>query len=207
MLDKGHAAASYDTRSRYKGSLPPVRPRHVRHAAVATGLWAVGGWRTALRQESVCSDDPSPGKETRWTVRCATRSVAVSPRRLITVFLTLVALLLCCTHAPAADILASNKHPLSFGPGQTLIDLKKIVWEPLGGEGSRLAPGWRCSTAISRQAEVSCWSTSRPTIPFLTTAIPVTSSMCGSMGTLPISGSVLKSGDEHFRHAVQRNSD
>ena len=41
----------------------------------------------------------------------------------------------------AADIIASNKRPLSFGPGQTLIDLKKIVWEPLKGEG--IPPGAR----------------------------------------------------------------
>jgi quercetin dioxygenase-like cupin family protein len=33
----------------------------------------------------------------------------------------------------------SNTHPLSFGPGQTIIDLKKVVWEPLKGEG--IPPG------------------------------------------------------------------
>ena len=72
------------------------------------------------------------------------RGSLASPRRLTTVFFTLVALLMCCTHARAADILASNKHPLSFGPGQTLIDLKKIVWEPLKGEG--IPPGARMAT-------------------------------------------------------------
>ena len=40
----------------------------------------------------------------------------------------------------AADIIASNKRPLSFGPGQTLIDLKKIVWEPLKGKAFRPVP-------------------------------------------------------------------
>ena len=44
----------------------------------------------------------------------------------------------------AADIIASNKRPLSFGPGQTLIDLKKIVWDPLKGEG--IPPGARIAT-------------------------------------------------------------
>jgi quercetin dioxygenase-like cupin family protein len=72
------------------------------------------------------------------------RGSLASPRSLTTVFLTLVALLMCCTHALAADILASNKHPLSFGPGQTLIDLKKIIWEPLKGEG--IPPGARMAT-------------------------------------------------------------
>jgi hypothetical protein len=53
----------------------------------------------------------------------------------ISLFLLLAAL----TPGFAADIMASNKHPLSFGPGQTIIDLKKIVWEPLKGEG--IPPG------------------------------------------------------------------
>jgi hypothetical protein len=44
----------------------------------------------------------------------------------------------------AADIIASNKRPLSFGPGQTIVDLKKIVWEPLKGEG--IPPGARIAT-------------------------------------------------------------
>ena len=44
----------------------------------------------------------------------------------------------------AADIIASNKRPLSFGPGQTIIDLKKIAWEPLKGEG--IPPGARIAT-------------------------------------------------------------
>ena len=45
-------------------------------------------------------------------------------------------LLTAVSHGRAADILASNKQPLAFGPGQTIIDLKKIVWEPLKGEDS-----------------------------------------------------------------------
>ena len=35
--------------------------------------------------------------------------------------------------------MASNKQPLSFGKDQTLIDLNKVVWEPLTGEG--IPPG------------------------------------------------------------------
>ena len=53
--------------------------------------------------------------------------------------ISLFLLLTPMTHAFAADIIASNKRPLSFGPGQTIIDLKKIVWEPLKGEG--IPPG------------------------------------------------------------------
>ena len=67
-----------------------------------------------------------------------------SPHSLTTVFLALVVMLTCFTQGRAADIFASNKHPLSFGPGQTLIDLKKIVWEPLTGEG--IPPGARIAT-------------------------------------------------------------
>jgi hypothetical protein len=37
------------------------------------------------------------------------------------------------THGSAADKVASNKQPLSFGQGQTIIDLQKVVWEPLKG--------------------------------------------------------------------------
>ena len=61
--------------------------------------------------------------------------------RLATVCLTLALLLTPCAPSSAADIVASNKRPLSFGPGQTIIDLKKIVWEPLTGEG--IPPGVR----------------------------------------------------------------
>jgi quercetin dioxygenase-like cupin family protein len=43
------------------------------------------------------------------------------------------------TNGSAADKVASNKQPLSFGTGQTIIDLQKVVWEPLRGEG--IPPG------------------------------------------------------------------
>ncbi|MBI3329292.1 MAG: DUF4437 domain-containing protein [Nitrospinae bacterium] len=48
-------------------------------------------------------------------------------------------LLISVTHGSAADLVASNKQPLSFGKGQTLIDLHHVVWEPLKGEG--IPPG------------------------------------------------------------------
>jgi hypothetical protein len=57
------------------------------------------------------------------------------PRSLAPIVLALVLILTPCTQSLAADIIASNKYPLSFGPGQTIIDLKKIVWEPLKEEG------------------------------------------------------------------------
>ena len=44
----------------------------------------------------------------------------------------------------AADIIASNKQPVSFGKDQTLIDLNKVVWEPLTGEG--IPPGPEIAT-------------------------------------------------------------
>ena len=43
------------------------------------------------------------------------------------------------TEGSAADKVASNKRPLSFGTGQTIIDLQNVVWEPLKGEG--IPPG------------------------------------------------------------------
>jgi quercetin dioxygenase-like cupin family protein len=43
------------------------------------------------------------------------------------------------TNGSAAAKAGSNKQPLSFGTGQTIIDLQKVVWEPLKGEG--IPPG------------------------------------------------------------------
>jgi quercetin dioxygenase-like cupin family protein len=43
------------------------------------------------------------------------------------------------TLGSAADKKGSNKQPLAFGTGQTIIDLSKVVWEPLKGEG--IPPG------------------------------------------------------------------
>jgi quercetin dioxygenase-like cupin family protein len=37
--------------------------------------------------------------------------------------------------AMAQDKDGSNKQPLTFGPDQTIIDLNKLVWEPLQAEG------------------------------------------------------------------------
>jgi quercetin dioxygenase-like cupin family protein len=55
-------------------------------------------------------------------------------------FLTALVLVLpSVTDGGAANKAGSNTHPLSFGPGQTIIDLQKVVWEPLKGEG--IPPG------------------------------------------------------------------
>jgi len=43
------------------------------------------------------------------------------------------------TNGSAEDKVGSNKQPLSFGNDQTIIDLNKVVWEPLTGEG--IPPG------------------------------------------------------------------
>ena len=40
----------------------------------------------------------------------------------------------------AEDRVISNKQPLSFGKDQTIIDLNKVVWEPLTGEGIPSGP-------------------------------------------------------------------
>jgi quercetin dioxygenase-like cupin family protein len=56
------------------------------------------------------------------------------------VFLVMFFLVLTSvTTGSAADQVASNKQPLSFGQGQTIIDLQKVIWEPLKGEG--IPPG------------------------------------------------------------------
>jgi hypothetical protein len=44
----------------------------------------------------------------------------------------------------AEDKVVSNKQPLSFGKDQTIIDLNKVVWEPLTGEG--IPPGPEIAT-------------------------------------------------------------
>ena len=51
------------------------------------------------------------------------------------VCMTLFLALICSTPVVAADMVGSNKQPFSFGPNQTIIDLKKVVWEPFKGEG------------------------------------------------------------------------
>jgi quercetin dioxygenase-like cupin family protein len=67
------------------------------------------------------------------------RGSLASPQRLTTVSLALVLLLLSCATGSAAAKVASNKQPLSFGTGQTIIDLQNVIWEPLKGEG--IPPG------------------------------------------------------------------
>jgi quercetin dioxygenase-like cupin family protein len=63
-------------------------------------------------------------------------------RRTKSLFVCLIGLCLVLTsftNGGAAGKVASNKQPLSFGNGQTIIDLQKVVWEPLKGEG--IPPG------------------------------------------------------------------
>jgi quercetin dioxygenase-like cupin family protein len=57
-----------------------------------------------------------------WLVRCLTG-------------VTLSLALTIASAAMAQGASGSNKQPLSFGPNQTLIDLNKLVWEPLKAEG------------------------------------------------------------------------
>ncbi len=60
-------------------------------------------------------------------------------KSLATCLVMLVLVLISFTNGSTADKVASNKQPLSFGKGQTIIDLQKVVWEPLKGEG--IPPG------------------------------------------------------------------
>jgi quercetin dioxygenase-like cupin family protein len=47
--------------------------------------------------------------------------------------------LACLTNPAIGAVVGSNKQPLSFGKDHTIIDLNKVVWEPLKGEG--IPPG------------------------------------------------------------------
>ena len=47
-------------------------------------------------------------------------------------------------HAAIGAEAGSNKQPLSFGRDQTIIDLSRVVWEPLKGEG--IPPGPEIAT-------------------------------------------------------------
>ena len=65
---------------------------------------------------------------------------SITPVKSLAVCLAaLVLVLISFTNGRAADKAGSNKQPLSFGQGQTIIDLQKVVWEPLKGEG--IPPG------------------------------------------------------------------
>jgi quercetin dioxygenase-like cupin family protein len=71
---------------------------------------------------------------------CTTHHSRGTRGKNLSVFLAMFFLVLTnVTPGSAADKVASNKQPLSFGKGQTIIDLQKVVWEPLKGEG--IPPG------------------------------------------------------------------
>jgi quercetin dioxygenase-like cupin family protein len=67
------------------------------------------------------------------------RGSTTQVKSLSIILAVLLLILASFTHGSAADKAASNKQPLSFGTGQTIIDLQKVVWEPLKGEG--IPPG------------------------------------------------------------------
>jgi quercetin dioxygenase-like cupin family protein len=67
------------------------------------------------------------------------RGVLTLTKDLCTLLIVLFLLLTSFTNGRAEDKMASNKHPLSFGKDQTIIDLNKAVWEPLTSEG--IPPG------------------------------------------------------------------
>lgn len=64
--------------------------------------------------------------------------------RALRVLLIVLFLVFTVINGIAEDKVASNKQPLSFGKDQTIIDLNKVVWEPLTGEG--IPPGPEIAT-------------------------------------------------------------
>ena len=69
----------------------------------------------------------------------AHRSMSPLTQIYAALLLTLLLVLLSWAQGSADAKSGSNKHPLSFGKDQTIIDLNKVVWEPLTGEG--ITPG------------------------------------------------------------------
>jgi quercetin dioxygenase-like cupin family protein len=72
-------------------------------------------------------------------LRSTHRNLVTRIKSLFAVSAVLLLALTSVTNGSAAAKAASNKQPLSFGQGQTIIDLQKVVWEPLKGEG--IPPG------------------------------------------------------------------
>lgn len=71
-----------------------------------------------------------------WHSKCGVRTRI---HRRTAFLLTLGLILLSSTQGSTEGKEASNKHPLSFGKDQTIIDLNKVVWDPLTGDG--IPPG------------------------------------------------------------------
>ncbi len=66
-------------------------------------------------------------------------------RTRVAVYLTLLLILTTTASGRAQDAMGSNKQPFSFGPDQSLVDLHKLVWQPIksvsGAEVARLSGG------------------------------------------------------------------
>ena len=67
------------------------------------------------------------------------RGIVTRGKSFSALLVMLLLVLTSFTNGSAAEKVASNKQPLSFGQGQTIIDLRNVVWEPLKGEG--IPPG------------------------------------------------------------------
>jgi hypothetical protein len=67
------------------------------------------------------------------------RDVRTLRKSLGALFIVPFLILASLTPGSAEDKTGSNKQPLSFGKDQTIIDLNRVVWEPLAGEG--IPPG------------------------------------------------------------------
>ena len=59
----------------------------------------------------------------------------IFPKRALASVAVLALLLISLGVVRAQGTPGSNTQPLTFGPGQTIIDLNKLVWVPLKAEG------------------------------------------------------------------------
>jgi hypothetical protein len=67
---------------------------------------------------------------------------------LLTLLIALFLVLSSVINGNAEDTAASNKQPISFGKDQTIIDLNRVVWEPLTGESIPQVPRSRSCVAV-----------------------------------------------------------
>src|SRR5262245_17869938 len=82
-----------------------------------------------------------------WARRCVCHGGPLSAKLMRNLLAAaLVLALTLATIAMAQDTAGSNKQPLAFGPDQTIIDLNKLVWEPVQADGVPPGP----ETAVLR---------------------------------------------------------
>jgi len=65
----------------------------------------------------------------------SSRDTVTTVKGFYTLLTVLFLIFISVGNGNAQDKEASNKHPLSFGKDQTIIDLNKVAWEPITGTG------------------------------------------------------------------------